>query len=81
MERAATALGVRMLTRAAARPQRLRARVLPRRLARRNLPDGCVGVAHLELPFLELLISDLHERGPVDALDDKSVRVVVLGAL
>ena len=79
VEHAAEALGRRTGARAAARPQRLRARALPRRLARRGLPDVCV--AHLELPLLELLVSDLHKRGPVDALDDKGVRVVVLGAL
>ena len=78
MWRAAAALRAQTLARAAARPQRLR-------LARRGLPDACVGrgvaVAHLDLPILELLVSDPHERGPVDALDDKGVRMVVLGAL
>ena len=73
------------MARAAAQPQRLWVRALPRRVARRGLPDACVrrgvAVAHLDLPLLELLVSDLHERGPVDALDDKGVRVVLLGAL
>ena len=74
-----------LMWRAAARSQRLRARVLPQLLARPGLSDAYAGrgaaVAHLDLPLLELLVSELHERRTVDALNDEGVRVVVLGAL
>ena len=66
----------------------LHARALPCRPAGHGLRDACVwrgmawrGVACLELPVLELLVGNLHERGPVDALDKEGVRVIVFGAL